>query len=82
MVYTLAKGRVTPQVEHWVLWELPLARALAYHHCSLRSAGQHTIPAGDRPLDESLRSTGAAVQRAIEAQEIAESERGGDDFDD
>lgn len=43
-VYTLAKGRVTREIEEWVLWELPLSRALAYQHCCLRGNGQWTVP--------------------------------------
>lgn len=41
MVYTLA--RETGWTEHFILWELPLHRALAYQHAALRAHGVWTI---------------------------------------
>lgn len=38
--------------EHYILWELPLARALAYQHCALRAAGVWTVPVKAAPKDE------------------------------
>lgn len=41
MVFTLAKETGWP--EHFILWELPLARALAYQHAALRAHGVWTV---------------------------------------
>lgn len=41
MVFTLA--RETGWSEHYILWELPLHRALAYQHAALRSHGVWTV---------------------------------------
>ncbi|MFK5920910.1 MAG: hypothetical protein QM496_01920 [Verrucomicrobiota bacterium] len=32
-VFTLAGGRVTPELERWIMDELPLCRAFQYWHC-------------------------------------------------
>jgi hypothetical protein len=76
-VYTLAKGRVTPDVEHWVLWELPFGRALAYQHCCLRANGQWTVPLG-KPLKERLAEATIVAERIAKA----DNEEGGEGFDD
>lgn len=80
MVYTLAKGRVTEEFERWVLWHLPLSRALIYHHCALRASGRWTVKSNAK-LDDKLLRTSGAVQTAMaqaEAEEVYEEE---DDFD-
>ena len=41
MVFTLARETSWP--EHFILWELPLARALAYQHAALRAHGVWTV---------------------------------------
>ena len=41
MVFTLA--RETGWSEHYILWQLPLARALAYQHAALRAHGVWTV---------------------------------------
>lgn len=41
MVFTLA--RETGWSEHYILWQLPLHRALAYQHAALRSHGVWTV---------------------------------------
>jgi hypothetical protein len=43
MVFTLARETGWP--EHFILWELPLARALAYQHAALRAHGVWTVKA-------------------------------------
>lgn len=41
MVFALA--RETGWTEHFILWELPLHRALAYQHAALRAHGVWTV---------------------------------------
>jgi hypothetical protein len=43
MVFTLARETGWP--EYFILWELPLARALAYQHAALRAHGVWTVKA-------------------------------------
>lgn len=44
LVFTLARETGWP--EHFLLWELPLARALQYYHCALRSVLAWTVKPG------------------------------------
>ena len=53
MLFTLADKRIDKETENWLLWELPLSRALRYHHCALRAAGQWTVPL-DEPISVKL----------------------------
>jgi hypothetical protein len=64
----LAKGRVTEEIEEWVLWKLPFARALAYQHCCLRSNGQWTVPLG-RPLEDRFKDLTLIAQRFSDEDE-------------
>lgn len=41
MVYTLARDTGWP--ENFILWELPMARALQYYHCALQNANLWTL---------------------------------------
>lgn len=41
MVFTLARETAWP--EKYILWELPLHRALAYQHAALRAHGVWTV---------------------------------------
>jgi hypothetical protein len=41
MVFTLARETGWP--EHYILWQLSLARALAYQHAALRAHGVWTV---------------------------------------
>ena len=43
-MFALGRGRVDSDFEDWVLWRLPLTRALQYHHAALRYAGEWTVP--------------------------------------
>ncbi len=36
-------ARDTGWPEHFIVWELPLSRALGYYHASLRSEGYWTV---------------------------------------
>tara|TARA_R110000787_G_scaffold61267_4_gene138855 strand:+ start:1515 stop:1763 length:249 start_codon:yes stop_codon:yes gene_type:complete len=63
-VFTLAKGRITKEIEEWVLWELPFSRALIYRHCSLRSNGEWTVPA-EKPLEMQVQDTRDRTLRLI-----------------
>lgn len=51
MVFTLA--RETGWSESYILWELPLHRALAYQHAALRSHGVWTVTPS-APADHDL----------------------------
>jgi hypothetical protein len=42
--FTLARETGWP--EHFILWELPLARLLHYQHCALRANDVWTVPPG------------------------------------
>jgi len=45
--------------EHFILWELPLHRALAYQHCALWSGGAWTVepaPPAELQLEACLTS--------------------------
>jgi len=51
MVYTLARDTGWP--EHFILWKLPMARALQYYHCALQSANLWTLePTTEQTLAE------------------------------
>ena len=41
-VFTLARETGWP--EHFIFWELPLARLLQYQHCALRAHDVWTVP--------------------------------------
>ena len=63
-MFALLRGRIDPVAEHWILWELPLTRALQYHHAALRYAGEWTVPidlVGDK---EKLDAVEAAIAKA------------------
>ena len=49
-MFSLAKE--TGWSEHFILWELPLARALAYQHAALRAHGVWTVPPKEAPAQE------------------------------
>jgi len=46
-VFTLA--RETGWSEHFIFWELPLARLLQYQHCALRAHDVWTVPVSPAP---------------------------------
>jgi hypothetical protein len=46
-VFTLA--RETGWAEHFIFWELPLARLLQYQHCALRACDVWTVPVAPTP---------------------------------
>jgi hypothetical protein len=50
MVYTLARETGWP--EHYILWQLPLHRALAYQHAALRSHGVWTVTPSAPPEND------------------------------
>jgi hypothetical protein len=41
LVRTLGGGRVSKELEHWVLEELPWTRALQYYHAAIFSESTH-----------------------------------------
>ena len=49
-MFTLA--RETGWSEDFLIWELPLPRALQYYHCALRSALAWTVEPGPGPVDQ------------------------------
>ena len=46
-VFTLARETGWP--EHFIFWELPLARLMQYQHCALRAHDVWTVPVGPAP---------------------------------
>ncbi len=50
-VYTIAKD--TGWREEFIIWKLPMARALQYYHCSLQSANLWTL---EPPTEESIQA--------------------------
>ena len=46
-VFTLARETGWP--EHFIFWELPLARLLQYQHCALRAHDVWTVPVAPAP---------------------------------
>lgn len=46
-MFTLAEK--TAWTEHYILWELPLHRAVAYQHCALWQSGAWTVRPGPAP---------------------------------
>ena len=69
-VFTLAEGRIDRETEEFLLWELPLSRALAYQHCALRKAAQWTVPVG-KPVEEQHQETSEAIREYIAQEEDA-----------
>jgi hypothetical protein len=49
-VFTLARETGWP--EAFILWELPLPRALQYYHCALRASLAWTVPPSEPMIDE------------------------------
>jgi hypothetical protein len=49
-VFTLA--RETGWSEHFIFWELPLARLLQYQHCALRAHDVWTVPLVPAPAQQ------------------------------
>ncbi len=62
-------------MEHWILWELPFGRALAYQHCCLRANGQWTVPLG-KPLKDRLAETAIIAERFARENEEDEGDAG------
>ncbi len=50
-VYTIAKD--TGWSENFIVWKLPMARALQYYHCALQAANLWTL---EPPTEESIQS--------------------------
>ena len=50
-MYTIAKD--TGWGEEFIIWKLPMARALQYYHCSLQSANLWTL---EPPTEESIQA--------------------------
>lgn len=75
ILFTLAGGKApSRQEERWILWELPICRALLYYHCALRSSGEWTVA----PVDSKavLQESEFAVIKARE-QAISDAEDDG-----
>ena len=49
-MFTLARETGWP--EAFILWELPLPRALQYYHCALRASLAWTVPPSEPMIDE------------------------------
>lgn len=75
LVFTLAGGKAPSQSEEeWILWGLPLSRALHYYHCALRRSGAWTVPVEDAgaKLAEAERALAAIRDAAVEVEDDAE----------
>ena len=56
MVFTIAKD--TGWSEEFIIWKLPLVRALQYYHCALQSANLWTLePTTEQTLAELIPSS-------------------------
>lgn len=75
-MFALGKGRVDRDFEQWVLWELPLTRALQYYHAALRYAGEWTVPVDLIGNEEKLEAANRAIEKAV-TEDTEES----DEFD-
>lgn len=42
----LSGGRIDPETELFLVWELPLARVMQYQHCALRASQVWTVKPG------------------------------------
>jgi hypothetical protein len=51
VVYTIAKD--TGWHEDFIIWKLPMARALQYYHCALQAANLWTL---EFPTEESIQA--------------------------
>ncbi len=63
-MFTLARETGWP--ESFILWELPFARALQYHHCALRSNGVWTIPMGESAAPADLAALATLEKQAAD----------------
>lgn len=61
-MFALGRGRVDRDFEAWVLWELPLTRALQYYHAALRYAGEWTVPVDLVGNAEKLEAANRAIE--------------------
>jgi hypothetical protein len=68
MLFTLA--RETGWSEPFILWELPLSRALQYHHCTLRASLAWTVaPTDTSSLAEQAQSIHTLASRLPPAKD-------------
>ena len=66
-MFALGRGRVDRDFEEWVLWELPLTRALQYYHAALRYAGEWTVPIDPTATSEKLEAANRAIAKVTES---------------
>lgn len=66
-MFTLARETGWP--EAFILWELPLPRALQYYHCALRASLAWTVPPSEPVLDQIKRLETLAKHSADEEEE-------------
>ena len=66
-MFTLARETGWP--EAFILWELPLPRALQYYHCALRASLAWTVTPSEPVLDQLKRLEALAV--AVDAEDEA-----------
>lgn len=61
----------TGWTEDFLLWELPLSRALQYYHCALRASGAWTVPAtrGDVSISPIMEAAIKAAQEAANGED-------------
>jgi hypothetical protein len=68
-VFTLARETGWP--EAFVVWELPLPRALQYYHCALRSSLAWTIAPGEPAMEQLRRLESLASMMDVDAEDEA-----------
>jgi len=68
-VFTLARETGWP--EAFVVWELPLPRALQYYHCALRSSLAWTIAPAEPALEQLHRLESLAASMNVDAEDEA-----------
>ena len=65
-MFTLARETGWP--EAFILWDLPLPRALQYYHCALRASLAWTVPPSEPVLDQ-LKRLEALAKLSIDEDE-------------
>jgi len=68
-VFTLARETGWP--EAFILWELPLPRALQYYHCALRASLAWTVAPSEPAMDQFHRLEALAAQLTVDEEDGA-----------
>lgn len=63
-MFTLARETGWP--EEFLVWQLPLARALQYYHCALRASLAWTVPPSESGSHQLARLEALAARLAVD----------------